>query len=524
MRLAQSVYAEYALDTSIVKAYGADMRVSTTWLQPPTPTAVVPVGAARWAVVGVVGGAIFIGTFASTVVTLVLPQIAVTFQVAAVGGAEWVLLSFLLALAGLQLLAGRLADVFGRKAVLLWGLALFCITSGLCGVAPTLPLLVVCRVGQGAGGALVLALAVAILADAFPPEELGRAMAWNSVLVGIGTGSGPVLGGLIAQHLGWRWIFLLSVPIGLGIAIVAARVVPAGGERLRISLDLPGAALLALGLVTLMLWLTYATRWGWTSPLFWGFGIAGLAAFAVAARVERHAAQPVLAGVLFQNRLFVKSSISYAASFVCLYAGLLLIPLYLANARGFEPQLTGLLITPLLAMMVVAAPLARALMTRWSHRSVGGCGMVCVAAGLALLSLLSAATPIWLVPVATFLGGLGFGLFYPANNFAYMASAPAARRGVASAFLATLRTVGGSVGTAATTALFAGLGGDTLAAFQPAYQITLLAAAGVAATIALSDGLSGAIWGYRARAAQPSWSGRIPDRHSKKEPHHDQPA
>src|SRR6185437_7698208 len=144
--------------------------VSTTVLHQPSRDDVAPRGAARWAVVGVVGGSIFIGTFASTVVTLVLPQIAATFQVAAVGGAEWVLLSFLLALAGLQLLAGRLADVFGRKPVLLTGLTLFCITSGVCGLAPGLPLLIVFRVGQGAGSALVLALAVALLADAFPPE------------------------------------------------------------------------------------------------------------------------------------------------------------------------------------------------------------------------------------------------------------------------------------------------------------------------------------------------------------------
>ncbi|HLZ29349.1 MAG TPA: MFS transporter [Chloroflexota bacterium] len=452
---------------------------------------------ARWAVVGVVGGTIFIGTFASTVVTLVLPQIASTYQVGAVGGAEWVLLSFLLALAGLQLLAGRLADVFGRKPVLLSGLALFCISSGLCGVAPTLPLLVVCRVAQGAGSALMLALALALLADAFPPEELGRAMAWNSVLVGLGTGSGPILGGLVAQYLDWRWIFLLSVPIGLGIAAVAARVVPAGGARQRISLDLPGAALLALGLATLTLWLTYAGRWGWTSPLLWGVGINSVAAFALAVRIERHTAQPVLAGELFRNRLFVTSSISYAGSFVCVFAVLLLIPLYLATVRGVEPQLTGLLITPLLAMMVLAAPLARALMTRWSHRSVSTCGMVCVAAGLALLGRFNSASPIWLVAVATFVAGLGLGLFYPANNFAYMASTPAGRRGVASAFLATLRTVGGSIGAAATTALFGALGGNAAATVEPASQITLLAAAGVAVAIAVL------VWGNPGRRLRP---------------------
>jgi DHA2 family multidrug resistance protein-like MFS transporter len=143
------------------------------------------------------------------------------------------------------------------------------------------------------------------------------------------------------------------------------------------------------------------------------------------------------------------------------------------------------LITPLLAMMVLAAPLARRLMARWSAGWISGGGMLLVAAGLVLLSLIDANQPLWLVAVATLVAGLGLGLFYPSNNFSYMDSAPAGQRGLASAFLATLRTVGGSTGTAATTAVFAALGGGALLTFQPAYQITLLAAAAVAAAIAM---------------------------------------
>ena len=458
-------------------------------------------GVARWAMVGVVGAAVLMGTFSSTVVTLVLPQIAATFQVPAIGGAEWVLLSFLLSLAGLQLLAGRLADIFGRKPVLLAGLLLFAIGSAACGLAPSLSLLVAFRVVQGAGSALVLALAVALLADAFPPEELSRAMAWNSILVGIGTGSGPILGGLISQQLGWRWIFLLSVPLAVLVAAVSMRFLPTTKRPLARGqvLDFRGAALLALGLIAVTLWITFGGRWGWTSVQFWVVGALGIVAFVAAARVERQAEQPVLDPALFENRLFVKASISYAASFVCFFAALLLVPLYLANVRGLEPQATGLLITPLVAMIVLAAPLARRLMARLSSATVSACGMICIAAGLSVLSLLTSSTPVWLVPLATFVTGLGMGLFYPANNFVFMASAPRGGRSIASAFLATLRTVGSSVGAAVTTALFAALGGaaavaqlaatatraEALLVFQHAFQVSLLAAACVALACAV---------------------------------------
>jgi hypothetical protein len=253
-----------------------------------------------------------------------------------------------------------------------------------------------------------------------------------------------------------------------------------------LNLDLSGAALLALSLAALTLWLTFASRWGWTSPQFWIVIGAGILALAATVRVERRAPHPVLDPALFSDPRFIRSSIGYGASFVCLYAVLILVPLNLASSRAIQPQLIGVLITPLLAMMVLAAPLARALTTRWSPGAVSACGMLCLAAGLVLLSAFSSGMPVWFVAVGTFVAGLGVGLFYPSNNFAYMATAPAGRRGVASAFLATLRTVGGSFGAAGTTALFAALGGTAAAeAVGPAYQLTLLTAAASAATIAV---------------------------------------
>ncbi|MDE3077156.1 MAG: MFS transporter, partial [Chloroflexota bacterium] len=411
----------------------------------------------------VVAAAMFMGTFSGTVVTIVLPVIAADFHVPTNGTVEWVVVGYLLGLAALQLTGGRLADMLGRKPVWLAGLAIFTLGAALCGVAPSLPWLVAARIFQAVGSSCILALAAATLADAFPPSELGRAMAWNSVVIGVGIGFGPTLGGLIAQHLGWRWIFLINVPIGLAATAVSARVLPAQGARSPGKLDVWGTLLLALGLAALTLGLSFGNEWGWTSLRLMASVAVAAVALILVLPVERRAQQPAIDTKLFQHPIFTSAFLSYLFSFVSFFSVVLLMPFYLVQLRGFDIQTAGLLLTPFSALMMFFAPLASRLSRRLPPTVVSALGMACGAAGLGAMALFDSATPVFAILAAMFVIGAGEGLFYPPNNEAYFASAPLNRRGLASGLLATGRAIGQTTGVALSAAIFIGLGGSAAA-------------------------------------------------------------
>ena len=412
----------------------------------------------RWRVLGLVAVGTFMTTLDSSIVNISLPAIARAFGTPLSGTIEWVVIVYLVTIAAVLLTFGRVSDVVGRKPVWLAGLVIFTLGSVLCGLSPALAALIGARALQGIGGALIFAPSVALLTDAFPREERGRAIGLNAVAVSIGVSAGPALGGIITEHLSWRWIFFLNVPIGLFAVLASARWLPPGARRPE-RFDPLGAALLAVVLGGLTLALSFGQEWGWLSaPVL---ACAAAAAFSLAGLVatERRVEQPNIDLGLFRRRAFSAALASLVLSFVALFAVSFLMPFYFENLRGFPPEQSGLLLTPLSLAIGAVAPLSGSLADRLGSRWLASGGLAVACAGLFLLSQVDATSGVLDIAWRLALVGAGTGMFQSPNNRALMQAAPGGGQGEASGVLGTGRVVGQSLSVALAGAVFAALGG-----------------------------------------------------------------
>ncbi len=416
--------------------------------------------AGKWAVFSIVAIGVFMATLDSSIVNISLPSIASDFRTPLSGVVEWVIISYLVVTAAILLTAGRLSDMVGRKAI--WAVGLFIFTGGsaLCGAATSLGFLVAARGLQGLGGALLFAASPAMITNAFPAAERGRALGLNAVIVALGVSVGPTLGGFITAYLTWRWIFYVNVPIGIVGILLTLRVLTEKLHRNPGEFDPWGAVLLGVGLASLTAALSFGQEIGWTSPLFIAGVAIGVVALSLIAYVERHVANPIINLKLLRNRVFLSANLSLILSFLALFAVSFLMPFYLEQLRGFPTQIVGLLLTPLPIMIAIVAPISGSLAdrfgsTRWL--ASGGLAIACI--GLVLLSQLNAQSSIFDIIWRLVFTGMGQALFQSPNNSALLGSAPPEERGSASGFLATGRVMGQSLSVALAGAIFASLGG-----------------------------------------------------------------
>jgi len=446
----------------------------------------------KWTTLAIVGIGVFMSTLDASIVNISLPAIAHRFEVPLNGVVEWVVIAYLLAVAALLLTIGRLADMAGHKAIWIAGLATFTVGSALCGAAPSLGALVGFRAFQGLGGAFLMAISPAMLTAAFPPQERGRALGLNAVIVALGISTGPTLGGVLTQTLTWRAIFYVNVPIGL-VGVMATirwlrRRAPTGRGRF----DPLGAALLALGLGGVTLGLSFGEEWGWTSaPLITSLAV-GVVALTALVVVERAVLEPILDLALFRNRLFAAANVSLVLSFLALFAVSFLMPFYLEELRRFSTLDAGLLLTPLPLTLAIIAPFSGSLADRIGTRWPATLGLALACAGLVLISTLGADTPLGWVIGTLVLTGIGQGLFQSPNNSALMGAAPRQRQGVAAGMLATGRVVGQSVSVALAGAIFISLGGAAAGAQLAALTHASPADPGPAHITALQHTFAGA--------------------------------
>jgi EmrB/QacA subfamily drug resistance transporter len=413
----------------------------------------------KWAVFGIVATGVFMSTLDSSIVNISLPTIARYFGVPLSGAIEWVIISYLVVIASVLLSIGRLADIIGRKPIWAAGLATFTIGSALCGAAPSLGFLIAARGFQGLGGAMLFAISPAMLTSAFPREERGRALGLNAVIVALGVSAGPTIGGILTESFSWRSIFYVNVPIGIVGFILTLRILTEPIRHGRGRFDPAGAALLAVGLASLTLGLSFGTELGWGSPLLIGLLALAMAALVAFVIVETHVPDPIVNLSLLRDRVFASANISLVLSFLALFAVSFLLPFYLEELRGFSTLQSGLLLTPLPLAIAVVAPfsgtLADRIGTRWL--AAGGLSLGCI--GLILISQLGVQNSVFDIVWRLAITGVGQGLFQSPNNSALIGSAPENQRGVASGFLATGRVIGQSLSVALAGAIFAGLGG-----------------------------------------------------------------
>jgi len=448
-------------------------------------------------VLAVVGVGTLLNTLAGSSINLALPVIGNEMSIT-VELSRWIVLSFMLVGAVLLLGAGRASDLWGHRRVYQAGFVVFGAGSLVCGLAPTFWALVAGRVLQGVGASMNMSASPALLTTSFPGAQRGRALGLLATATYTGLTVGPPFGGLLIDAAGWRWIFLLNVPVALVMVTAGQLFLPRGARR-EVRFDRAGMAALVLALPLLLVALTQGSEWGWRSPLTLGSAGAGLALAVVFVRVELGRAEPLLDLRLFRSATFSGAVISAFCNYVAIFVPIILIPFYLLEALELGASRAGMLLSIMpLVMALVASPAG------WLSDRLGTRGFAVLGLGLqtvALLGLgLSGICPreqcslvqlgLWLA-----LMGLGTGVFITPNSSALMGAAPRAQQGIAGGVLALARTTGMMTGVSLGTAAFRALGGRTGASWGEASLRALAAALMVGAAVSFVGALAAALRG-----------------------------
>ncbi len=368
----------------------------------------------------------------------------------------WVLMGYSLMSTVSLLTFGRLADLLGRVRMYNLGFVVFTVASVLCGLSTTVLELIVFRMLQGLGGAMLLANSMAIITEAFPPSQRGRAMGINSVVWAVGSIIGPLLGGIILATASWRWVFLVNLPIGIvgtGAALLFLRELSTAnrGEKF----DALGAVLFSLSLVALLFALNQGIGLGWTSPLILGMFVACVVLGALFYGWSRRIEFPVLDFRLFESRLFVAAVSTATLQSLAIFSVTLLVVYYLEVVQKQDPLSAALALVPLSIVNSVISPFGGTISDKLGARRPVALGLLSLIVGLGILSTLQPESSYWHVVIGLLLMGLGGGLTWAPTTSTAMGAAPRNRLGVASATLATWRNSGMVVSYALSLAIAA---------------------------------------------------------------------
>jgi EmrB/QacA subfamily drug resistance transporter len=422
------------------------------------PGLVLASAAGRWVVVATVLGSA-LAAIDSTVVGIALPAIGRDFKLP-VANLQWVVSSYLLTLAGLLLVGGALGDHYGRRRVFTIGVVWFASTSLLCAVAPNAGVLIAGRALQGVGGALLTPGSLAILQASFAPDDRSRAIGAWSGLGGVAIAIGPFLGGFLITAVSWRLIFLINLPLAALVIAVSARHVPETHDPEATGrVDLPGAALVTLGLVGITMGLIEGPGHGWTSGLVVSSLVGGallLGAFVVAERREAH---PMLPLGIFSSTQFTATNIVTFVVYAALGGALFLLPVQLQQVAHYSPLASGVSLLPLTVILLVFSARSGALAARIGPRLQMSVGPVVAGAGLVLFRSIGPSGH-YLTEVLPGVIVLGVGLAItvaPLTSTA-LSSAPVTHAGVASAVNNDVARAGGLIAVALLPAV-AGIGG-----------------------------------------------------------------
>lgn len=393
----------------------------------------------------------------STIVTVAMPSIMKSFD-ADINQAVWVTSAYLLAYAVPLLITGRLGDRFGPKNMYLIGLVVFTLSSAWCGLSNSIEMLIVARVVQGLGAALMTPQTMAVITRVFPPERRGAAMGlWGSV-AGVATLVGPILGGVLVDAAGWEWIFYINVPVGVIGFIFAARLVPTLPTTAH-RFDWLGVVLSGLGLFCIVFGIQEAESYNWgtiTGPIsIWSLIITGIVLmvlFVIWQRLNR--AEPLLPLVLFKDRNFSLANLAISAMGFTITSMVLPLMLYAQNVRTLTPTQAALLLVPMALISGGLAPVVGKLLNKVDPRyfAIGGFAILSVAL-FWMGSILTADVPIWLLlfPIALF-GFANAGIWAPVSMTATRNLDPRLA-GAGSGVFNTTRQIGAVLGSAAIAAV-----------------------------------------------------------------------
>lgn len=401
----------------------------------------------KWIVLLSVGMGVFLATIDGTIVNIGLNTLVKELdQPLAV--VEWVVLAYMLTLCTFMLSIGRLGDMIGKKKLYIAGLVVFTIGSGLCGISPNIYWLIGFRILQAIGGSMLMALGTALVTEAFPSQERGKALGIFGTLVSVGIITGPTIGGLILESLTWHWLFFVNLPIGVAGVIMVSRFVPESQLTARQKFDFTGAAVLFISLVSFLIALTLGQYNGFNNASVYALFALFAAAMAIFIRVESRIAYPMIDLRMFTNRMFTINLITGFFTFIVGAGITLIMPLYLQNILRYSTSMTGLLMAITPVTVAVIAPFAGSLSDRIGSRQITTLGLIMLLIGYISLTSLSAETTtigyiLRFIPV-----GMGVGMFQSPNNSAIMGASSRENLGVASSLLSLTRTIGQTTGIA----------------------------------------------------------------------------
>jgi EmrB/QacA subfamily drug resistance transporter len=393
----------------------------------------------------------FVTPFMGSSINVALPAIAREFRMDAVL-LSWIATSFLLAAAAFLVPLGKLGDIHGRKKVYTAGMVVFTLASLLSAGSLSAHMLILFRVCQGIGAAMIFSTGMAILTSVFPPEERGKALGISVAATYIGLSAGPFIGGLVTEHFSWRGVFLVNVPIGItAISLIFFKLKGEWAEARGEKFDLVGSLIYGVSLAALMYGVSLAPE---TASL-WLIcaSMAGAAAFVT---WETNSRNPVFDLNLFRaNRIFAFSSLAALLHYGATFGVTFLLSMYLQHVKGLSPQSTGLVLVTQPAIMALFSPLAGRISDRIEPRIVASAGMGFTAAGLLALAFLQEEWPLSSIIAVLVVLGFGFAFFSSPNMNAIMSSVERRFYGLASGSVGTMRLLGQMLSMGTATLIFA---------------------------------------------------------------------
>jgi len=358
----------------------------------------------------------------------------------------WVVMAYLIVITGCLLVMGRLSDLFGQKQIYLLGFLAFTLGSAFCGFSPTIYFLIGSRMLQGLGASALMAIGSAILTTTYAEEDRGKALGIMGSVISAGFLTGPILGGFLVEHLGWRFIFFINLPIGAIGIYLSSKVLEKDGSTEKARLDLWGALLIFLFLAFLLLFLNRMAR-GF-SPLLWVWFFLLLLCLGLFILVELRSPSPLVDLRLFRRRLFVSSLGASFLSFWMSAAHTFVMPFFLQDILEFSPAKAGMFIFPIGLTVMVTAPLGGRFSDRVGVRIPATLGLTLTALTVFSFTLLKPNANDLDILWRQVILGVGISLFNPANNSAIIGSLPREKVGLASSFLALSRNLGMVIGVA----------------------------------------------------------------------------
>src|ERR687892_1180244 len=442
----------------------------------------------KWFTLAAVSFGLFMIMLDNTVVNVALPAIQRDLD-ADLSSLQWVVTGYALTFAALMLIGGKVADAYGRRLIFVVGIAVFTSASLWCGLADSSDELIAARVLQGVGAALMNPATLSIIAATFPAHQRGTAIGIWAGVSALALAIGPLVGGLITQHVDWSWIFFINVPVGV-LAIAASFLfIDETRDETHERLDLPGLATSGVGLFALTYGLIEANTYGWTSTRIVGAFVVAAVMLAVFVLLERHQRAPMLQLELFRNGPYTGANLVVLLVALAMFGVFFFVSLYMQNVLGYSAVQAGAAFLPMTILIILIAPIAGRTSDRLGSRGLLTVGMVLVAGQLLYFSRLGVDASFWNLLPGFLVGGVGMAMTMTPSAAAATRSVPVDKAGVGSAVLNAARQVGGSMGIAVMGAIMAGEVGGA----RPQPGQTLTAAQESAFKAAFVDGFQSAL-------------------------------